>query len=195
MHRYGSNIHNGAYYFNKDLTNTLSHYSAGRNVNIPALEARYNLLASRSDAEVAARKAASPLYARTRRALPKYFTVSGEVDFPDLFEGVVKQAPPAAEPTVISLINELNANGGRWLTPLPETVNPYIGDGPATPYLGPDYMSRHVGDLYDTSPFPYATRPTTPEYANLPPPPAYIVTRDWITRMGQLISYISPVTS
>jgi len=195
VHRYGSNIHNGAYYFNKDYTNTLSHYSAGRQINIAGLEARYEELASRSDAEIAARKAASPLYATKRRPLPEYFTVNGEVDFPHLFAGAVKTAPPATEPTVVQLISELNANGGRWLTPLPETVNRYIGDGPSTPYLAPDYISRHVGDLHDTSPFPYASRPTTPAYADLPPPPPYIVTRDWISRMGQLISYVAPIVA
>ncbi len=195
VHRYGSNIHNGAYYFNKDYTNTLSHYSAGRQINIAGLEARYEELASRSDAEIAARKAASPLYATKRRPLPEYFTVNGEVDFPHLFAGAVKTAPPATEPTVVQLISELNTNGGRWLTTLPETVNRYIGDGPSTPYLAPDYISRHVGDLHDTSPFPYASRPTTPAYADLPPPPPYIVTRDWISRMGQLISYVAPIVA
>ncbi|MET0164502.1 MAG: pectate lyase, partial [Vicinamibacterales bacterium] len=53
VHRYGSNIHNGAYYYNKNIRDTLSHYSAGRVINIPALEARYAQLASMSDAAVA----------------------------------------------------------------------------------------------------------------------------------------------
>src|SRR5262245_43333475 len=92
VHRYGSNIHNGAYYFNKDLLSTLSHYSAGRQIDIPGLEARYSELASRSDAEVAERKAKSPLFARARRLPPKYFSIT-EVDFPDLFEGAVKTTP------------------------------------------------------------------------------------------------------
>jgi hypothetical protein len=195
VHRYGSNIHNGAYYFNKDLLATLSHYSAGRTVNIAALEARYAELSSMSDAAVAEMKARSPLYTRGRRPLPKYFTVSGEVDFPELFEGAVKPTPPVGEAEVVTLVNELNANGGRWLTPLPETVNPFIGDGPTAPYAGTAYMSRHVGDLYDTSPYPWASRPETPEYINQPAPPNYIVTRDWITRMGKLIAYTSPITS
>ena len=39
MHRYGSNIHNGAYYADKDYTNTISHYSAGRAINIAGMEA------------------------------------------------------------------------------------------------------------------------------------------------------------
>jgi hypothetical protein len=201
VHRYGSNIHNGAYYFNKDYLNTLSHYSAGRNIVIntrgstEGLEEKYLRLSSRTDAEVAARKAASPLYAKKRRPLPKYFSIV-EVDFPDLFDGAVKTTPTdVTEPEISTLINELNTGGNRWLTTLPETVNPFIGDGPSTPYTAPDYMSRHVGDLFDTSPFPYATRPTTPDYANLPAPPPYIVTREWIRRMGRLIAYINPVVS
>jgi hypothetical protein len=194
VHRYGSNIHNGAYYFNKDLTNTLSHYSAGRTVNIAALETLYNTNAALTDDQVADLVRRSPLNAKTRRSLPKYFSIV-EVDFPDLFEGAVKQTPVVADPEVTTLISELNAGGNRWLTDLPETVNPFIGDGPRTPYTGPDYMSRHVGDLYDTSPWPWATRPTTPEYINQPAPPPYIVTREWIRRMGRLISYVSPVTS
>jgi hypothetical protein len=206
VHRYGSNIHNGAYYFNKDYTNTLSHYSAGREIiinnkynadgtlNTEGLEEKYQRLSSRSDAEIAEIKARSPLYAKTRRGLPRYFSIA-EVDFPDLFEGAVKQTPTVREPEVTTLINELNAGGNRWLTTLPETVNPFIGDGPSTPYTAPDYMSRHVGDLFDTSPWPWATRPTTPEYINQPAPPPYIVTREWIRRMGRLIAYVSPVTS
>jgi len=195
VHRYGSNIHNGAYYFNKDLTNTLSHYSAGRTVRIAELETLYSTNASLTDDQVADLVRRSPLNARTRRPLPQYFTVGGEVDFPHLFEGAVKPTPPVEEPAVISLINELNANGGRWLTTLPETVNPFLGDGPTAPYLGTEFISRHVGDFYDSSPYPYATRPDTPEYQALPAPPPYIVTRDWIARMGTLIAYTSPITS
>jgi hypothetical protein len=197
VHRYGSNIHNGAYYFNKDLTNTLSHYSAGRTVNIPALEARYNQLASRSDAEIAERKARSPLFATTRRPLPAYFTVNGEVDFPHLFEGAVKGTLPVGEAEVNTLVSELNANGGRWLTPVPEVVNPFIGDGPTTPFTDntPEhYMSRHVGDVFDTSPYPSDNPPVIPPYVPRPRP-LYIVTGEWIRRMGQLISYVAPITA
>jgi hypothetical protein len=198
VHRYGSNIHNGAYYFNKDLLATLSHYSAGRNINIPALEARYNTLASMTDAAVAEMKARSPLYATKRRPLPKYFAVyladGREIDFPDLFDGAVKPLPTVTEPAIITLINELNANGGRWLTPLPETVNDFIGDGPSAPYTGTAYMSKHVGDIYDTSPYPADNPPEVPPYVKKDKP-NYIVTRDWVVRMGQLISYIAPGTS
>lgn len=195
VHRYGSNIHNGAYYFNKDLTSTLSHYSAGRTVRIAELETLYNTNAGLSDEAVADLVRRSPLNARKRRPLPKYFSIA-EVDFPDLFEGAVKETPKdITEAEITTLINQLNEGGNRWLTDLPETVNRFIGNGPSTPYTAPDYMSRHVGDLFDTSPFPYASRPTTPDYEDLPPPPPYIVTREWIRRMGRMIAYIEPVVA
>jgi len=197
VHRYGSNIHNGAYYFNKDLLDTLSHYSAGREIDLDGpngLERTYQRLAARTDAEIAERKARSPLFARQRRPLPQYFSVGGEVDFPHLFEGAVKTTQPVDEAQVVTLINELNANGGRWLTPVPEIVNPFIGDGPTTPFTGTAFMSKHVGDIHDTSPYPSDNPPDIEPYVSRPRP-LYIVSSQFIARMGQLISYISPVTA
>jgi len=193
VHRYGSNIHNGAYYYNKDLLATLSHYSAGRTVNIPALEARYSLLASMTDAQVAEMKAKSPLYATRRRALPKYFTVSGEVDFPELFEGAVKITPPVLESEALTHISDLGTKG-YWTFPVAEILNPFIGDGPTAPYTGTAYMSKHVGDIYDTSPYPADNPPEVPPYV-AKPRPQFIVTSEFIRRMGRLIAYTSPVVS
>jgi len=192
VHRYGSNVHNGAYFFDKNIENTLSHYSAGRAVNIPSLEARYNELASMSDAEVREMVDRSPLSLREPVELPTYFSIR-EVDFPDLFAGATMVTPTVPETVVNTLISELDANGGRWLTPVPEIVNPFIGDGPRTPFLGTAFRSKHVGDIFDTSPYPADNPPEIAPYVPKPRP-LFIVTRDWITRMGQLIAYISPVT-
>lgn len=190
VHRYGSNIHNGAYYFDKDIQHTLSHYSAGRAITIPALETRYDQLASMSDAEVAEMVERSPL--SPREELPKYFSIR-EVDFPDLFAGAKMVTPTVPETEVNTLITELSANGGYWLTPVPEIVNPFIGDGPSTPYTGTAFRSKHVGDIYDTSPYPADNPPDIAPYVPKPRP-LFIVSRDWITRMGRLIAYVSPVT-
>jgi Pectic acid lyase len=191
VHRYGSNVHNGAYFFNKDIRRTLSHYSAGRAITIAALETRYAELSSMSDADVAEMVARSPLSLREPAALPKYFSIR-EVDFPDLFAGAKMVTPVVADAEVTTLINDLGTKG-YWLTPVPEIVNPFIGDGPSTPYLGTAYESRHVGDIYDTSPYPADMPPEIEPYVPKPRP-LFIVTRDWITRMGRLIAYISPVT-
>jgi hypothetical protein len=191
VHRYGSNVHNGAYYFDKDIQDTLSHYSAGRAITIPALEMRYDQLASMSDAEVAEMVERSPLSLRESAELPKYFSIR-EVDFPDLFAGAKMVTPTVPETEVNTLISELSANGGYWLTPVPEIVNPFIGDGPSTPYTGTAYRSKHVGDIHDTSPYPADNPPEIAPYVPKPRP-LFIVSRDWITRMGRLIAYISPV--
>jgi hypothetical protein len=77
---------------------------------------------------------------------------------------------------------------------VPEIVNPFIGDGPAAPYTGTAYMSKHVGDITDTSPYPADNPPAIEPYVPRPRP-LFIVTSEWIRRMGRLISYISPVTA
>lgn len=191
VHRYGSNIHNGAYFFDKDITNTLSHYSAGRAVSFTALETRYNTLASMTESQVADMVARSPLNQRGRRGLPKYFSIR-EVDFPDLFVGATMPTPVVPETEVNTLIAELGTKA-HWLSPVPEIVNPFIGDGPTAPYTGTAFRSKHVGDIHDTSPYPADNPPEIEPYVARPKP-QFIVTADWIRRMGRLIAFVSPVT-
>ncbi len=192
VHRYGSNIHNGAYYVDKDYTNTVSHYSAGRPIDIAGLETTYNKLSSMSDTAVAELAARSPLKAAsgTLRALPTYFSIR-EVDFPDLFSGAVMVTPVVPESEVATLLNELGSRN-YWTSPVPEIVNPYQGDGPTTPYTGTAYRSKHVGDVYDTSPYPADNPPEVPPYVKKDKP-QFIVTADWIRRMGRLIAFVAPV--
>lgn len=191
IHRYGSNIHNGAYYFDKDITNTISHYSSGRTVNAAALQKRLDNLNAMTQAQVDSMVAKSPLKATTTRALPKYFTAIREVDFADLFEGAVMKTPVVPETEVQTIIAAL-VDGKYWTAPVPEIVNPYRGDGPSTPYTGTAYRSKHVGDIYDTSPYPADNPPEIAPYV-AKAKPEFIVTSNFISRMGRLISYISPV--
>ena len=190
MHRYGSNIHNGAYYADKDYTNTISHYSAGRAINIAGMEATYNKLNAMTSAEIAAMVAKSPLKASGTRALPKYFSIR-EVDFPDLFTGAVMTTPTVPDTEVQTLLSELGTKN-YWTSPVPEIVNPYQGDGPSTAYTGTAYRSKHVGDVYDTSPYPADNPPEIEPYVKREKP-QFIVTADWIRRMGRLIAYLTPV--
>ena len=190
MHRYGSNIHNGAYYADKDYTNTISHYSAGRAINIAGMEATYNRLNAMTSAEIAAMVAKSPLKASGTRALPKYFSIR-EVDFPDLFTGAVMTTPAVPDTEVQTLLSELGSKN-YWTSPVPEIVNPYQGDGPSTAYTGTAYRSKHVGDVYDTSPYPADNPPEIEPYVKREKP-QFIVTADWIRRMGRLIAYLTPV--
>ena len=191
IHRYGSNIHNGAYFFNKDITNTISHYSSGRSVDTAALQKRLDELNAMTPAQIDAMVAKSPLTAVTTRALPKYFTAIREVDFPDLFEGAVMKTPVVPATEVKTIMASL-VEGKYWTAPVPEIVNPYRGNGPVTPYTGTAYQSRHVGDVYDTSPYPADVPPEIAPYVKRDKP-QFITTSNFIARMGRLISFVSPV--
>ncbi|WP_010466409.1 pectate lyase [Acidovorax radicis] len=191
VHRYGSNIHNGAYYYDKNYTNTVSHYSAGRPIDIAGLEATYAKLSGMTDAAVAELAARSPLKVTGGgKALPKYFSIR-EVDFPDLFTGAVMATPAVPDTEVATLLTELGTRN-YWTSPVPEIVNPYLADGPTAPYTGTAYRSKHVGDVYDTSPYPADNPPEVPPYVKKDKP-QFIVTAEWIRRMGRLIAFVAPV--
>jgi PelA/Pel-15E family pectate lyase len=140
VHRRGSNVVNGEYYWDYSPEATLGHYSAFRNVDVAKLRREYEALLKTSPAEVAKR---SPLLAPDPEPLPRYF-ISGGLVGSDLNAG--SDAPAPRE-----LVRSLNAQGW-WPTPLRATSNPYRGDGPAEPVPG-DYRTTHVGDPSDTSPF------------------------------------------
>jgi hypothetical protein len=122
--------------------------------------------------------------------LPRYFSIR-EVDFPDLFAGAKMVTPTVPESEVLSLIDSLG-NKRYWTSPVPEIVNPNRGDGPTQPYTGTAYRSKHVGDVHDTSPYPADNPPEVPPYVKKEKP-QFIVTADWIRKMGRLIAYLSPV--
>ncbi|GKT20893.1 pectate lyase [Acidovorax sp. SUPP3334] len=190
VHRYGSNIHNGGYYADKDWNNTVSHYSAGRAIDIAGLESTYQKLSAMTDAAVADMASRSPLKSGTAgRALPRYFSIR-EVDFPDLFTGAAMPTPNVPDAEARTLVDELGSKG-YWTSPVPEIVNPYQGDGPAAAYTGTAYRSKHVGDAYDTSPYPADAPPEVAPYVKRDKP-QFIVTSEWIRRMGRLIAYVAP---
>ncbi|MDP8911984.1 MAG: pectate lyase [Pseudomonadota bacterium] len=140
VHRRGSNVVNGQYYWDYSAEATLGHYSAFRNIDVAKLRRSYDELLKIPAADLAK---ASPLQAPDPRPLPRYF-VSGGMTGSDLNAG-----SPAA--SVRDLIRSLNPEGW-WPTPLNATSNPYRGDGPAEPVPG-DFRTTHVGDASDTSPY------------------------------------------
>lgn len=192
VHRYGSNIWNGAYYFSSDHRATPSHYSAGRNINIAGMRATYEQLNAMTDAQVADLVARSPLHNKKPRALPKYFSIR-EVDFADLYAGAVMTTPTVTEAQAQAVVDDLGSKN-HWLTRLPQVTNPYKGNGPSTPHLGNEYMSKHVGDVYDTSPYDAADPPRIDPYV-VREQPLGISTANWVSNMGRLIAFVSPVTA
>ena len=147
-HRRGSNVVNGEYYWDYDVARPITHYSQWRNLNVDALRARHERLASANARDLAA---ASPLNAGGDFRLPRYFTTQNiEVSDMNSNAGSGEIERPSRE-RVAALLAGLNAEG-YWPTPLTATSNPYIGDGSPTPAPG-DFSQTLVGDASDTSPY------------------------------------------
>jgi PelA/Pel-15E family pectate lyase len=155
VHRRGSNVVNGAYFWNYDVAKPITHYSQWRNLDVEAIRARYERLRTGNRELLAAN---SPLRPRADFRLPRYFTTQN-IEVSDLNSnagsGTVQR--PTAE-RVQELVGSLNAEG-YWPMPLTATSNPYAGDGSATPAPG-DFSQTLVGDATDTSPYTAQTPQT-----------------------------------
>lgn len=186
VHRFGSNIRNGAYYYDHDHRNTLGHYSGGRSVDVAGLAKTHDELMAMSRAEVAEMRAASPLAPGRPHALPRYFGFR-DLELTDLFRDAPLTPPEVTDAQAEALVAGLGA-GDHWLSPIGTTTNPYRGPAPATPYAGTAYMSKHVGDIYDTSPYnpsdPPAESPYVPRESE-----AGITTSVWTANMARLTAY------
>jgi PelA/Pel-15E family pectate lyase len=163
VHRRGSNVVNGEYYWDYSPEATLGHYSAFRAIDLPALRRDYEALSAKPREEVLR---TSPL--RNPPPLPRYFAI-GENTGSDL------NANAASAPA--ALIATLNSQGW-WPTPLRATSHPYRGPGSPRPAPG-DYRTTHVGDATDTSPY------TTDK------PVTGISTASYIANMAALIGALS----
>ncbi|WP_432165312.1 pectate lyase [Streptomyces sp. bgisy031] len=188
VHRFGSNIRNGAYYYDHDHRNTLSHYSGGRSIDLTGLKATYDELMALSRSEVADLRDRSPLTPGGPQELPRYFSVR-DLDLTDLFRGADAALPEVTEDQASALVDDLGAKD-HWITPIGTTTNPYLGPAPATPYEGAAYMSKHVGDVYDTSPYDPATPPA--EHPYQPHDSAEgITTSAYTGNMARLSAYVA----
>lgn len=188
VHRFGSNIRNGAYYYDHDHRNTLGHYSGGRSVDLPGLKATYDELMALSRSEVADLRDRSPLIPGGPQELPRYFSVR-DLDLTDLFRGADPALPEVTEDQAGALVDGLGTKD-HWITPIGTTTNPYLGPAPATPYEGAAYMSKHVGDRYDTSPYDPATPPAEPPYQAHASAEG-ITTSAYTGNMAKLIAYVA----
>ena len=140
VHRRGSNVVNGEYYWDYNPDAPIGHYGAWRAIDVPALRRDHERLRATRPEDM---RAQSPLFAPTPDPLPRLFVASVEV-------GSDLNATRAAD--AAEAVRTLNADGW-WPTPLRATSHPYRGPGSATPVPG-DYRTSHVGDSSDTSPHP-----------------------------------------
>lgn len=194
VHRYGSNIWNGAYYFDYDWRNTPSHYGVAQNASTTTPRATLARMMALSNSQIAAMVASSPLNVMNERPLPKYFYVNGEVDFKHLFANAVKGTGTQTETQATNLVNSLGEKS-YWSNNQSTFTNPYTQNGPSTPYLGKEYMSKHVGDQYDTSPFGTSTMPAMPPYTTSPPVGQPVISSSsFVSNMNNLVTFLTPIT-
>lgn len=148
VHRRGSNVVNGEYYWDYNTAKPIVHYGQWRAINVSTLRARYERLRTARPDFVTMN---SPLRPGAGNALPRYFTTQN-IEVSDLNSNAGSGAMQTPTPErVRELIATLNAEG-YWPTPLTATSNPYIGDGSPTPAPG-DFSETRVGDATDTSPY------------------------------------------
>ncbi len=139
VHRRGSNAANGEYYADYDPRDTIGHYSGTRAIDTAALRKRYEEARS-ADAQLLAKR--SPLAPRSEL-----------VEFPRFF---AQRYAPAGEKDLEAEARKSLAGlnqEGYWPAPLRETSHPYKGPAKEQVSSG-NFATTHVGDTYDTSPFP-----------------------------------------
>jgi PelA/Pel-15E family pectate lyase len=164
VHRKGSNVKYGYYYYDYNAENLLSHYYGKRRVDIGSLKKEYERLAKLPVEEVTKD---SPFNEQPflGEGTPQkdYELHSGRFTSPD-------------ESQVRGIIKALDSQN-RWLVRNAMTSNPYVGDGKRQD-LTDEFASTNVGDETDTSPY----RDQTDQ--------EYLTTSEFIRNMYLLMSYI-----
>jgi len=121
VHRKGSNVVNGHYYFDQDIRHTIVHYSSQAFVDVKPLWEAYEKLRN------------SPIQQPSLKTQPE-----------------TTDEPLFGSTPLESVLESFDAKG-YWPVPLISTSNPYIGAGPATGGEDLSYAETTAGDRFDTS--------------------------------------------
>ncbi len=163
VHRKGTNVWNGTYYINQDITHTIGHYSSASAIDIGKLRRYYEEVKALSKEEATKD---SPLLHSELIPLPEYY---------------VSYRPPRrnARPVSVEQIIQSMTKEGSWLTPLTALSHPYKPCKEMQPSEETRYGQTFVGDEYDTSCYP-----ATEEVMG-------ISTQVYVSNMAKLIQYIT----
>jgi PelA/Pel-15E family pectate lyase len=149
VHRRGSNVTNGAYYFDETPKKTITHSKQIREYDTASLRARYRELAALPvEKATAGSPLVTPKATPPERFLPRFFS---DLELP-LTNLTRPSARDAVSPERVDrLARELN-EAGYWPAKLERVSHPYRGPAPREVAPG-DFSETEVGDDYDTSPY------------------------------------------
>ncbi len=167
VHRRGSNVIHGEYYYDYKDDKPVRHYGAKTRIDVDALRREYEKVAAMSPEEATK---GSPLLVGKHEA-----EKSPQMEYSYSFSGIGRSTPSADD--VKKVIAALDKES-RWLAKNQQTSNPYIGDGTKTDPTD-EYASLFVGDMTDTSPY-------TAENSDQD----YIATRTYVANMRTLMNFI-----
>jgi hypothetical protein len=175
VHRRGSNVTNGEYYFDDNPQKTIIHSKQIRKLDVEGLRARYlELRALKTSEGTRGSPLLEPPSRQGKQALPRFFT---GLDLPMSDMTRRKPADPVSPESVARLADELSESG-YWPTKLERISHPYRGPGPREIAPG-DFSETEVGDEYDTSPFKSDDAPLG------------ISTRAYVRNMSLLVRYVA----
>jgi hypothetical protein len=164
VHRRGSNVFNGEYFFDYNPARPIGHYGHTRKIVVSGMLKRYEQLL-KADVKALAKK--SPLTPGPGAAeLPRYFA--------DRYASPVGKDVGTQAQATIEALNET----GYWPAPLPQTSHPYSHDGSKSEVAPGDFGTTHVGDETDTSPYNDGKTPA-------------ISTAEYLKNMNVLIQYLA----
>ncbi len=167
VHRKGSNVTYGYYYYDYSDDKLLGHMQGKGKIDVENLKREYARVSALSPAEASKN---SPL-------LTEAFHGEGTPQhYYDLSRSAASSAPPPNEARVKEILKALDDHS-RWLVPHAAISHPYTGEGKNRQPTD-EFASTHVGDDTDTSP-----------YAD-PSDKLYISTTAYMRNMYQLIQYV-----
>jgi PelA/Pel-15E family pectate lyase len=138
IHRRGSNIANGHYYFDQDIRATVSHISSVAVVDIAHWRKAYQDLLQTPVDELTKD---SPYLHGEKVPLPKYYS---------------RTPFRAGGQSVAGIVNSLT-DDGCWMVPITMISHPYQAVPSLPKSDETQYVSTRVGDEYDTSTYPSET--------------------------------------
>jgi len=163
VHRRGSNVANGEYYYDYDPARPIGHYGQWRKLDTAGMRKRYEQLL-KADVKVLAKQ--SPLAPGEGIVhLPRYFADRYASPVGKDLEGEVRKS--------VGGLNE----SGYWPAALPQNSYPYKGDSKKGDVKG-DFGTTHVGDESDTSPYNDGKTPA-------------ISTAEYLKNMNVLIQFLA----